>query len=321
VTKINAKLANPLSGKSDDQLMRDGESFARKHGMEELVEEFRKGAVLARDPTAFESLPMLSQEDKDNLRREIEHKWEQPLRLYLLVICCSVAAAVQGMDETVINGAQLFYPPQFGIPQSGVADRNSWLLGLVNSAPYLCCAFFGCWLTDPLNNWFGRRGAIFITATVSALACFWQGVTNSWPHLFVARFVLGFGIGPKSATVPIYAAECAPAPIRGALVMMWQMFTAFGIMMGNVSSLAFFHVPDKPHITGLNWRLMLGSAGVPALFVMSQVYFCPESPRWLLGKGRYRKAYEALLRLRGTPLRATRDLYCPSPHHIPLCHR
>lgn len=38
----------------------------------------------------------------------------------------------------------------------------------------------------------------------------------------------GLGIGPKSSTVPVYSAECAPAPIRGALVMMWQMWTAFG---------------------------------------------------------------------------------------------
>ena len=71
--------------------------------------------------------------------------------------------------------------------------------------------------------------------------------------------MLGIGIGPKSATVPVYAAECAPPAIRGALVMMWQTWTAFGIMFGNVADLAFFRVPDRPHITGLKWRLMLGS--------------------------------------------------------------
>jgi aconitase A len=97
-TKLNATLANPLSGKSHERLMEDGENFARKNGMDELIEEFRKGAVLAQDATAFVSLPMLSKEDKENLRREVEHKWEQPLRLYLLVICCSVAAAVQGVS-------------------------------------------------------------------------------------------------------------------------------------------------------------------------------------------------------------------------------
>ena len=61
----------------------------------------------------------------------------------------------------------------------------------------------------------------FITGTLSFLTCIWQAVTNSLEHLFVARFVLGLGIGPKSATVPVYAAECAPPNIRGALVMMW----------------------------------------------------------------------------------------------------
>jgi len=41
--------------------------------------------------------------------------------------------------------------------------------------------------------------------------------------MFVARFALGFGIGPKSATTPIFAAECSPMAIRGALVMQWQV--------------------------------------------------------------------------------------------------
>jgi MFS family permease len=95
----------------------------------------------------------------------------------------------------------------------------------VNSGPYLCCAVIGCWLTIPYNNWFGRRGTIFITCLFSAIACFWQGFVNSWWGMFVARFALGFGIGPKSATVPIFAAECTPPAIRGALVMQWQMWT------------------------------------------------------------------------------------------------
>ena len=60
-----------------------------------------------------------------------------------------------------------------------------------------------------------------MTAMFSFLTCIWQGVTNSWPHLFVARFVLGLGIGPNSATVPVFAGECAPPAIRGALVGMW----------------------------------------------------------------------------------------------------
>ncbi|KAI9452476.1 hypothetical protein BJY52DRAFT_1403480 [Lactarius psammicola] len=304
ISNINAKLANPLAGLSHEELMASGAEFARTHGMEHLEEVFKKGALAAQDPLAFEKIPYFTEDDKNIFRRELTHRWDHPGTLYYLVILCSVAAAVQGMDEAVINGANLFFAPQFRIDsKSGNASKNEWLLGLVNSAPYLCCAILGCWLTEPLNNWLGRRGTIFFCAAFSFLTCIWQGVTNSWQHLFVARFFLGLGIGPKSSTVPVYAAECAPPAIRGALVMMWQMWTAFGIMLGYVADLAFYKVSDKPHIKGLNWRLMLASAGIPALFLMAQVYFCPESPRWLMSKGRYPDAYKSLERLR------PRDLY------------
>ncbi|KAI0326831.1 hypothetical protein GY45DRAFT_1356013 [Cubamyces sp. BRFM 1775] len=306
----NVKLANPLTGIPHDQLMDDASEFAKSHGLGHLEQEFRKGALVAQDPTAFESLTQLTEEDKNILRRELTHRWAQPAQLYYLVILCSLSAAVQGMDESVINGANLFFPDQLGIPQKGAdASRNQWLLGLVNGAPYLCCGLIGCWLSAPMNKYFGRRGTICISAFVSFITCIWQGLTNTWWHLFIARFILGFGIGPKSSTVPVYAAECAPPAIRGALVMMWQMWTAFGIMIGTVMSLAFYNIKDTHNVHGLNWRLMLGSAGVPALIIMTQVFFCPESPRWLIGKGRYDKAFESLMRLRKSSLQAARDLY------------
>ena len=159
-----------------------------------------------------------------------------------------------------------------------------------------------------MNKILGRRGTIFVTCAIAALTCLWQGFTNSWQHLFVARFVLGFGIGPKSSTVPVYAAECAPAPIRGALVMMWQMWTAFGIMLGYVTDVAFYKV-HSDSISGLNWRLMLASAMVLPLVVCAQVYLCPESPRWYMGKGRYGDAYQSMMRLRHHRIQAARDIF------------
>lgn len=108
-----------------------------------------------------------------------------------------------------------------------------------------------------LNRHLGRKWTIFWTCLISAVTCIWQGFVNNWWHLFIARFFLGFGIGVKSATVPAYAAECTPKHVRGALVMLWQFFTAVGIMFGFVSALAFYYVPHKSFGTGLNWRLML----------------------------------------------------------------
>lgn len=100
----------------------------------------------------------------------------------------------------------------------------------------------------------------------------------SWWNLLIARFVLGFAVGAKSSTTPVYAAESAPKTIRGALTMQWQMWTAFGIMLGFVASVAFQDLDYLGEYT--QWRWMLGSTAIPPFIVLCQVYFCPESPRW-----------------------------------------
>lgn len=140
----------------------------------------------------------------------------------MVVIACSMAAAVQGMDESVTNGANLFWAPQFGLNTAkGTpnASKNQWLLGLTAGSPYLCCAVFGCWLTSPVNKVLGRPYAMFLSSFISLVGCIWSACTNSWQHLLGARFFLGIGVGLGSATVPVFAAETAPPLIRGALVM------------------------------------------------------------------------------------------------------
>lgn len=89
--------------------------------------------------------------------------------------------------------------------------------------------------------------------------------------------------------------------------MMWQMWTAFGICLGYVASVAF----QNTTVFGENsqWRWMLGSTSIPPLIVMLQVYFCPESPRWYMEKGRYKDAFRSMTRLRNNEVQATRDMY------------
>ncbi|KAK0704933.1 hypothetical protein B0H67DRAFT_649329 [Lasiosphaeris hirsuta] len=303
------KLANPLDGLSSDRLAALGQAYALEAGLtdDEDIRAFRLGAMIAGDDNRFETISELIDREKEVLERETTHKWSNPGMLYWVIIICSLCAAVQGMDETVVNGAQSFYKVQFGIGSK--SQRDTWLLGLCNSAPYLCCAILGCWLTDPMNKVFGRRGTIFISCLISAAACFWQAFTNTWWHMFIARFVLGLGIGPKSATTPIFAAECSPPRLRGALVMQWQVWTAFGIMVGFAADLAFYFVPDHGIPLGLNWRLMMGSAMIPAVIVCCLAYLCPESPRWYLTKHRHREAFDALCQLRWEKVQAARDLF------------
>jgi MFS family permease len=166
------------------------------------------------------------------------------------------------------------------------ASKNQWLVGLVNSGPYIASAFLGCWTSDPLNNYFGRRGTIFFSAMFCCLSVIGSAVTQNWWELLLTRFLLGIGMGSKASTVPIFCAENAPASVHGGLVMCWQMWTAFGIFLGTCANLA---VKDTGAIS---WRLQFGSAFTPAVPLWAGVYFCPESPRWYIKKGKYMNAYQ-----------------------------
>ncbi|KAM0309885.1 hypothetical protein ACHAO8_008640 [Botrytis cinerea] len=255
----NRILNDPLASYDEDEVEGLAEVYAREHGLSDSndISSFKAGALLAKDPDSARARNELSREEIDYLDKEITSKWSLPSLFIKVILLCSVCAAVQGVDESVVNGAQIFYARLFGIDDEN-SSLDPWLLGITNGAP----------------------------------------------------FMLGIGLGAKSATVPVYACETSPASIRGAMAMQWQVFTAFGIMLGFAFDLAFYYVPDTAsNIHGLNWRLMMGSAGVPALFVCFFVFYCPESPRWYMSKGRHQEAYQAMCRIRHTKVQAARDVF------------
>ncbi|KAH7355819.1 sugar transporter-like protein [Pyrenochaeta sp. MPI-SDFR-AT-0127] len=309
---VSAKIQNPLIHMTEEEMLQDVDTFAKENSFEEIRPLLRRGALVARSPTKFAEAPGITEAEKDAISNEVLHKWRQPRVLYFTIILCSVGAAVQGWDQTGSNGANLSFPDALGIPVRATfpdgtvnpnAEHNQWLQGLINAGPYIASAFLGCWCSDPLNQFFGRRGCIFVSAIFCALAPIGSAVAQTWEQLFVTRLLLGIGMGCKGASIPIFAAENAPASIRGALVMTWQLWTAFGIFMGTVANLA---VKDTGKIS---WRLQFGSALLPALPLLIGVYFCPESPRWYIKKGKYSQAFRSLQRLRNTELQAARDLY------------
>ncbi|KAI0397145.1 sugar transporter-domain-containing protein [Xylariaceae sp. FL0594] len=301
---LDAKIKNPLAGIPRDQLLAEVEEFAQEHGVSEHVALLKKGALVAQDPTGYESLTgpeALTETEIYALRREVTHKWSVPKTLYLTIITCSIGAAVQGWDQEGSNGANLSFPKQFGI--GGESDRDVFLVGLINSAPYIGASLLGCWFSDPLNNLFGRRGTIFISGIFCLLTPIGGAVAQDWQQLLVTRLLLGIGVGIKASTVPVFAAENSPASIRGALTMTWQMWTAFGIWLGTIANLAVGRVGP------IAWRLQIGSAFIPAIPLCALILFCPESPRWFIKKGRYADAMKSLLKLRNDPIQAARDLY------------
>lgn len=232
-------------GLSREELLADVHSFAQEHQLEDVEPLLVKGALVAQSPALFEDLPELDDADRDAIRQEITHRFKLPRTLYLTIILNSVAAAIQGWDQTGSNGANLTFGEAFGIPDSGAqcleagtCEKNSWIIGFVNSCPYIAIALFCAWISDPVNELVGRRGTIFIAAIFSLLAPIGSGLTQKWGQLAACRVLLGIGMGLKEVTVPVFSAEVVPASVRGGLVMSWQIWTAFGIFLGFCANLA-----------------------------------------------------------------------------------
>lgn len=249
-----ANVTNPLHGIPKEQLLADVDAFCTEYGMEDKREIFRKGALVAQRPDDFEEINELDEEDKSWFRRSLSNKWDHPKALYFAGESVSTAAVTLANTEQslsvpsvpphrdgtklevtvpvssnathrqrhVLSFLDLSFPAEFGIAtpidQPGGA-RDEWIVGFVNAAPYISSAFFGCWISDPLNHYFGRRGEVFITSLILIATPIASGFTHTWQELAAVRLVLGIGMGAKAATVPMYAAELAPANIRGALVM------------------------------------------------------------------------------------------------------
>ncbi|KAJ5287193.1 Major facilitator superfamily domain general substrate transporter [Penicillium angulare] len=313
---VTAEIRNPLEGIPRHQLMSSVQQYAQEHELLDIVPFLRKGAIAGQNPShawnaeKLEGFGELDAEDREVLVVERTSRWKQPRALYYTIILNSIAAAIQGWDQTGSNGANLTFDAFFGIPNNAplcpdkhTCDRNQWIVGLINATPTITICLLAGWLADPLNNLFGRKITIFIASIFSLLAPIGSAFTQHWGQLVACRVLLGIGMGLKEVTVPVYSAENAPTNIRGGLVMSWQLWTAFGIFLGTCANLA---VKDAGKLA---WRLQLGSAFLPAVPLLLGVLFCPESPRWLILKGRHRDAYNSLIRLRNSPLQAARDLF------------
>ncbi|KAF7562941.1 hypothetical protein G7046_g1176 [Stylonectria norvegica] len=293
-------IENPLKRHSKEKVVSDAVAFAEQHGMPEHAALFGRAALVARDQDNFTALSELDEQEQHALEYERDHKWHGPKMLWYSISLCAVGAATQGWDQTGSNGANLSFPDEFGIGGTG---KDEWIVGIINAIIFLTAGLIGAFIVDPLNKYLGRRGEIFVTGLCLTATPIGSAFARNWHDLFIARFIMGIGIGAKNATVPIYSAEMAPARIRGALVMFWQLWVVAGIFLGFCANVI---VKDTGKIA---WRLQLGSAFIPSFILSVGIFFCPESPRWLMKKGRLADGFKSMNKLRAHPIIAARDFY------------
>lgn len=102
---------------------------------------------------------------------------------------------VRNRDQTGSNGANLSFPVEFGIGEGDTeGSPNRWnhnlLVGLVNAGPYIGSALIGCWVSDPCNYYFGRRGTIFISAIFCVLTPIGGALSQTWEQLLITRILM-----------------------------------------------------------------------------------------------------------------------------------
>lgn len=206
---------------------------------------------------------------------------------WFLVAFASMGGLLSGLDQSLISGANLFLPEDLNL--------DSHQQSLINSGMPLG-AVAGSLLISPCNEYFGRRWAIIIACilyTIGGALC--AGAVN-FPMLLVARLILGSGVGLEGGSVPVYVAECVERRLRGNLVSLYQFMIALGEVLGYAVGAIFVSVPG-------NWRYILGSSLVFSTIMLLGTLYIPESPRWLMHKGRYLEAYAVWKRIRGVDTR------------------
>ncbi|CAK3840713.1 Arabinose-proton symporter [Lecanosticta acicola] len=233
--------------------------------------------------------------------------WGQPKELRTAIITFCVAAVVQGWNQTGSNGANLTWPQRLGLSPGAECDAQgsrSWIFAIVNAAPWFSAAIFALLLSDPANELlFGRRAALCFSATCVLAASIGGALVSDWPSFLGCRIVLGIGMGCKASVVPVFAAEVAPARMRGSIVMNWQLFDALGILLGFSANLIVSYLGSD------SWRWMTASSVFPTIVLLAFVLVaCPESPRFLMAHDEYDEAYETLSRLRGSRILAAKEL-------------
>ena len=155
---------NPLAGKSKEELFTDVEQFCNQFSLSDHLDDFKRGALLAQSPERLlnrdDADLILTEEERTVLEREKTHRWSQTFTLYWLCVMCSVAAAVEGMDETVVNGAQALFLEILGIAGPNITRYSpamqNYLTGVIVGAPFLSAGLVGSWLTEPLNRYLVR---------------------------------------------------------------------------------------------------------------------------------------------------------------------
>jgi len=211
-----------------------------------------------------------------------------------IVAVATIGGFMFGYDSGVINGTQDGLERAFGLSKLGVGFNVGAIL--------LGCAV-GAFVAGRLADRIGRRNVMLIAAVLFLVSALGAGAANTSAIFIIARFIGGIGVGAASVLSPVYISEVTPASIRGRMSSLQQIMIITGLTGAFVANYALAHWAGGSQATlwlGLPaWRWMFWMQVIPAAIYFVALLFIPESPRFLVIKGRHDEARKVLTRLFG----------------------
>ncbi|CCK69118.1 sugar porter family MFS transporter KNAG_0B06940 [Huiozyma naganishii CBS 8797] len=246
---------------------------------------------LGSDPSYKEDNEFLKDNGSENPEfiKEIPKK---PASAYVTVslLCLMVAFGgyIFGWDTGTISGfiQQTDFIRRFGQQRSdGTYYLSKVRTGLIVGIFSIGCAIGGIAFSK-IGDQVGRRLAlVFVTAVYMVGLVISIASINKWYQYFIGRIISGLGVGGIAVYSPLLISEVSPKHVRGTLVSCYQLMITLGIFLGYCTNYG-----TKNYDNSVQWRVPLGLGFAWALFMIAAMFFVPESPRYLIEKGRMEDA-------------------------------
>lgn len=228
--------------------------------------------------------------------------------IFALTLVATLGGLLFGYDTAVISGTVESLRKFFIEPQGLPLDQANALEGFVVSS-----ALIGCILGASFAGWISQRYGRKPTLILAAILFLLSAIGSAWPELFIGmpgsgdhtfmyafvayRILGGIGVGLASMVSPMYIAEVAPADRRGNLDAWNQFAIIFGMLVVYFVNYTIALQGDAAWLNTIGWRWMFASEIIPAVLFLSFLMFVPETPRYLVMRGRTEKALAILNRL------------------------
>lgn len=203
-----------------------------------------------------------------------------------------ISGGVTAMDDFLIKFFPLIYERKLRAKEDNYCKYDDQMLQLFTSSLYLAAliASFGA---SKACTVLGRRPTIRLASIFFIVAALLSGLAPNKFLLITGRILFGVGVGFGNESVPLFLSEVAPAHHRGAVNILFQLFITIGILIANLVNFSVANV----HPYG--WRIALGLAGIPGVFLFCGSWVIMETPTSLIERGHETEGRQSLQKIRG----------------------